>query len=425
MNTINQQVQSLASTEAQSVSILGSTGSIGQSTLEVLSLHPQQFHLFALSANTRADLLLSQCEKWQPDYAVLRDSEQAEWLARSLAEKGLTTKLLHGSEGLDFIASHEQVDIVMASIVGSAGLRSTLAAVNAGKKVLLANKESLVMAGALFMQAVEKSGAVLLPIDSEHNAIFQCMPTPRLNGASESSAESEVLGASLKAGGIRKILLTGSGGPFRCLPMDAFAGITPDQACTHPNWSMGKKISVDSATMMNKGLELIEACWLFNCSPSEIEIVVHPQSVIHSMVEYLDGSVLAQMGHPDMRTPIAHALAWPARVESGVESLNWTQMNGLTFEAPDNQRFPALDMARQAAEAGGSVPIALNAANEIAVEAFLNEVIPFTAIIDVVQQCLEKIPFEEPMTLDAIEAIDFQARKVANHCCQAFQKVSS
>jgi len=420
LNIENTQGQSIASAETQSVSILGSTGSIGQSTLEVLSLHAQRFHLFALSANTRADLLLSQCEKWQPDYAVLRNPEQAEWLERSLVEKGLTTKLLHGSEGLDFIASHEQVDIVMASIVGSAGLRSTLAAVNAGKKVLLANKESLVMAGALFMQAVEKSGAVLLPIDSEHNAIFQCMPSPTLSGSAERVTEPAII-----ANGIRKILLTGSGGPFRTLPMDDFSAITPDQACAHPNWSMGRKISVDSATMMNKGLELIEACWLFDCSPSDIEIVVHPQSVIHSMVEYLDGSVLAQMGHPDMRTPIAHALSWPVRIESGVESLNWAQMNGLTFEAPDIERFPALDIARQAAEAGGSVPIALNAANEIAVEAFLNEAIPFTAIIEVVQQCLEKIPFEEPMTLDAIEAIDFQARKVAKDCCQAFQKVSS
>ena len=420
MNIENTQGQSIASAETQSVSILGSTGSIGQSTLEVLSLHAQRFHLFALSANTRADLLLSQCEKWQPDYAVLRNPEQAEWLERSLVEKGLTTKLLHGSEGLDFIAGHEQVDIVMASIVGSAGLRSTLAAVNAGKKVLLANKESLVMAGALFMQAVEKSGAVLLPIDSEHNAIFQCMPSPTLSGSAERMTEPAII-----ANGIRKILLTGSGGPFRTLPMDDFSAITPDQACAHPNWSMGRKISVDSATMMNKGLELIEACWLFDCSPSDIEIVVHPQSVIHSMVEYLDGSVLAQMGHPDMRTPIAHALSWPVRIESGVESLNWAQMNGLTFEAPDIQRFPALDIARQAAEAGGSVPIVLNAANEIAVEAFLNEAIPFTEIIEVVQQCLEKIPFEEPMTLDAIEAIDFQARKVAKDCCQAFQKVSS
>ena len=420
MNTKNTQDQSLASAEKQSVSILGSTGSIGQSTLEVLALHPERFHVFALSANTRADLLLSQCEKWQPDYAVLRDSEQAEWLEQSLIEKGLATQLLHGSDGLDFIAGHESVDIVMASIVGSAGLRSTLAAVNSGKKVLLANKESLVMAGALFMRAVEQSGAVLLPIDSEHNAIFQCMPSSDLNGFADSNT-----GSANIAKGIRKILLTGSGGPFRTLPIEAFTTITVDQACAHPNWSMGRKISVDSATMMNKGLELIEACWLFNCTPSDIDIVVHPQSVIHSMVEYLDGSVLAQMGHPDMRTPIAHALAWPVRVESGVESLNWTQMNGLTFEAPDNQRFPALQMARQAAEAGGSVPIVLNAANEIAVDAFLEELIPFTAIIDVVQQCLQKIPFEEPMTLEAIEAIDFQARKVATLCCQAFQKVSS
>ena len=416
LNTANKKDQSLTLAVPQSVSILGSTGSIGQSTLQVLALHAEQFNVFALSANSRADLLLSQCEKWQPKYAVLRSSEQAEWLEQSLRKKGLSTQLLQGSEGLDFIAAHEQVNIVMASIVGAAGLQSTLAAVNAGKKVLLANKESLVMAGALFMQAVKRSGAVLLPIDSEHNAIFQCMP------AVDSAVNAE---QSVVSKGIRKILLTGSGGPFRSLAMNDFATVSPAQACAHPNWSMGKKISVDSSTMMNKGLELIEACWLFNCSPDDIEIVLHPQSVIHSMVEYADGSVLAQMGHPDMRTPIAHALAWPKRIESGVDSLNWNQMNDLTFEAPDDMRFPALQMARQAAEAGGSAPIVLNAANEIAVEAFLQEEIPFTAIIEVVKQSLEKIPFEEPMTLDAIQAIDFQAREVAKHCCQAFQQVFS
>ena len=422
LNTIHKQGQSLESTDLQSVSILGSTGSIGQSTLEVLSLHRDQFNVFALSAHTRADLLLDQCEKWQPSYAVLRSQEQADWLEQSLREKGLSTQLLRGSEGLDFIAAHEQVDIVMASIVGGAGLQSTLAAVNAGKKVLLANKESLVMAGALFMQAVKKSGAVLLPIDSEHNAIFQCMPSVNTSTADAPVNDAE---PSLIKNGIRKILLTGSGGPFRGLAINALASVTPAQACAHPNWSMGKKISVDSATMMNKGLELIEACWLFNCSPDDIEIVVHPQSVIHSMVEYTDGSVLAQMGHPDMRTPIAHALAWPLRVESGVDSLNWNQMNGLTFEAPDDQRFPALQMARQAAETGGSAPIVLNAANEVAVDAFLQERIPFVAIVEVVQHCLEKIPFKEPMTLDAIQAIDFQAREEAKRCCQRFQQVSS
>ncbi|MDG2035402.1 MAG: 1-deoxy-D-xylulose-5-phosphate reductoisomerase [Pseudomonadales bacterium] len=416
MNIFGKQGEALGQTAKQFVSVLGSTGSIGQSTLEVLSLHPERFHLFAVSANTRADLLLSQCEQWQPEYAVLRSEEKAGWLEQSLREKGLQTQLLVGSEGLDFIAGHESVDIVMAAIVGAVGLQSTLSAVDAGKKVLLANKESLVMAGALFMQAVEQSAAVLLPIDSEHNAIFQCLPT----NDSQLGAEQNLLRS-----GICKILLTGSGGPFRTLPLNQFASVKPEKACTHPNWSMGKKISVDSATMMNKGLELIEACWLFNCSPSDIEIVVHPQSVIHSMVEYIDGSVLAQMGQPDMRTPIAHALAWPVRVESGVDSLNWSQMSGLTFESPDEHRFPALRLAREAAEAGGSAPIVLNAANEVAVEAFLQTLIPFTAIIEVVQHCLEKIPFEEPMTLEAIQAIDFQTRDVANACCQTFQQLSS
>ncbi len=400
--------------DSQAITILGSTGSIGQSTLEVLAKHPKRFSIFALTANTRADLLLEQCEKWQPKYAVINDSEQAASLASAFKQKALPTQLLVGAEGLDAVASESEVDVVMAAIVGAAGLQSTLSAVNAGKKVLLANKEALVMAGALFMQAVARSGAVLLPIDSEHNAIFQCMPASASGLGSESNS-----GNGLEQG-IRKILLTGSGGPFRRLALEAFADVTPDQACAHPNWSMGRKISVDSATMMNKGLELIEACWLFDCKPDAIEIVVHPQSVIHSMVEYVDGSVLAQLGHPDMRTPIAHALAWPERIASGVESLNWSQMNGLTFEEPDFQRFPALIMARQAAELGGSAPIVLNAANEIAVAAFLQERIPFTAITAIVADCIEKIPFEEPMSLEAIQAIDSQARDIAETACQAF-----
>lgn len=395
----------------QSISILGSTGSIGQSTLNVLAQHPERFSVFALSANSRAELLLEQCQQWQPQYAVLRDSTQAGWLAEQLLAQGLSTQLLTGATGLDTIASDPQVDVVMAAIVGAAGLQSTLAAVDAGKKVLLANKEALVMAGALFMQAVARSGAVLLPIDSEHNAIFQCMPAPE-NGLSASGAE-------LAHGGIRKILLTGSGGPFRSLSLDQFAEITPDQACAHPNWSMGRKISVDSATMMNKGLELIEACWLFNCTPQDIDIVVHPQSVIHSMVDYVDGSVLAQLGHPDMRTPIAHALAWPQRIDAGVARLNWAQMQALTFEAPDYQRFPALKMARQAAELGGSAPIVLNAANEIAVDAFLNGELAFLSIADIVADCLEKIPLTEPMSLAAIQAVDKQTRQLAEQLCVA------
>ena len=305
----------------------------------------------------------------------------------------------------------------MAAIVGAAGLESSLAAANAGKKILLANKESLVVAGALFMRAVKKSGATLLPIDSEHNAIFQCLDNrTRIQvGGSSVSAQESLLheSLSLKEQGVRKLLLTGSGGPFRTLDMAAFDTITPEQACAHPNWVMGRKISVDSATMMNKGLELIEACWLFNCQASDVDIVVHPQSIIHSMVEYVDGSVLAQLGVPDMRTPIAHALAWPRRIQSNVERLDWTSMSQFTFEQPDTRRFPALSIARQIADDSGTAAIVLNAANEMAVQAFLDGQISFPAIIKIVEQTLEKIPSTEPESLLHIQAVDQQARQLA------------
>ncbi len=386
-----------------SVSVLGSTGSIGQSTLAVLAAHPERYDLYALSANTRADLLLEQCLKWQPTVAVLNDSTNATWLALELKKAGSMTELWVGEEGLDAIASDQKVDIVMAAIVGSAGLQSTLAAVTAGKKVLLANKESLVMAGPLFMSAVKSSNAVLLPIDSEHNAIFQCLPQPSLSDSTEKIAFSE----------IKKILLTGSGGPFRSLPLGEFSQVTPEQACSHPNWSMGRKISVDSATMMNKGLELIEACYLFDCQPSLIEILVHPQSIIHSMVEYVDGSVLAQLGQPDMRTPIAHALAWPQRIRSGVQSLDWQQLSALSFESPDLQRFPSLAIARQVANDVTSASIIFNAANEVAVQSFLDNKLSFTRIISVVEESLSKISSSEPSSLIDIKVIDEEARRIA------------
>ncbi len=398
----------------QSVAILGSTGSVGQNTLAVLALHPERYELFALSANTSADLLLEQCKQFHPRYAVLKDASKAVGLAARFKEQGLKTELLVGEDGLSVIASDDGVDTVMAAIVGGAGLSSTMAAVNAGKKVLLANKESLVMAGQLFMTAVERPGAVLLPIDSEHNAIFQCMPDRTI---SEDLLKTESGVASLDKLGIKKILLTGSGGPFRQLPLLEFSLVTPSQACAHPNWSMGKKISVDSATMMNKGLELIEACWMFSCAADRVDIVVHPQSVIHSMVEYVDGSVLAQLGHPDMRTPIAHGLAFPSRMASGVESLSWSKMTGLTFEEPDTQRFPMLALARIAATERGSLPIVLNAANEVAVDEFLHERIKFSDIPVIIERTVEKIPFEEPTSFEEIQQIDLRARQLALASC--------
>jgi len=383
----------------QQITVLGSTGSIGISTLDVLARHPDRYGIFALTANSQVALMLKQCLSVRPRFAVMRQDSAAEQLAAQLKEAGSETQVLAGEAGLVEVAADERVDTVMAAIVGSAGLEPTLAAVRKGKKILLANKESLVMAGHLFMQAVAESGATLLPIDSEHNAIFQCLPE-RYQG--------------IEASGIRRILLTGSGGPFRQTPIAELAAVTPDQACAHPNWSMGRKISVDSATMMNKGLEFIEACWLFGATPDQIEVVVHPQSVIHSMVEYADGSVLAQMGNPDMRTPIAHALAWPQRIDSGVPSLDFMTTSRLDFEAPDFERFPGLRLSIEAARAGGSRAAQLNAANEEAVQAFLDNKLSFTGIAEVIEGVLEKTLNHPVTTLEQIKVTDAEARRVTH-----------
>ena len=383
----------------QRITVLGATGSIGLSTLDVIARHPDRYQVFALSGYSRIDELLALCVRHRPAFAVVPSAEAAARLRASLAAAGCITEVLEGEAGLCQVASATEVDAVMAAIVGAAGLRPTLAAVEAGKKVLLANKEALVMSGALFMEAVRRSGAVLLPIDSEHNAIFQCMPGDYARG--------------LSAVGVRRILLTASGGPFRETPVEALLDVTPEQACAHPNWSMGRKISVDSASMMNKGLELIEACWLFDAAPAKVEVVVHPQSVIHSLVDYVDGSVLAQLGNPDMRTPIANALAWPERIDSGVAPLDLFAIARLDFQAPDEQRFPCLRLARQAAEAGNSAPAVLNAANEVAVEAFLERRIRFPEIAGMIEQVLDQEPVVPLPSLDAVFAADQRARELS------------
>ncbi len=383
----------------QRITVLGATGSIGLSTLDVIARHPDRYQVFALSGYSRIDELLALCVRHRPTFAVVPNAEAAARLRESLVAAGCATEVLEGEAGLCQVASASEVDAVMASIVGAAGLRPTLAAVEAGKKVLLANKEALVMSGALFMEAVRRSGAVLLPIDSEHNAIFQCMPGDYARG--------------LSAVGVRRILLTASGGPFRETPVEALLDVTPEQACAHPNWSMGRKISVDSASMMNKGLELIEACWLFDAAPAKVEVVVHPQSVIHSLVDYVDGSVLAQLGNPDMRTPIANALAWPERIDSGVAPLDLFAIARLDFQAPDEQRFLCLRLARQAAEAGNSAPAVLNAANEVAVEAFLQRRIRFPEIAGMIEQVLDQEPVVPLPSLDAVFAADQRARELS------------
>ncbi|MEG0862668.1 MAG: 1-deoxy-D-xylulose-5-phosphate reductoisomerase [Pseudomonas sp.] len=383
----------------QRITVLGATGSIGLSTLDVIARHPERYQVFALSGYSRLQELLALCLRHSPVFAVVPSAEAAQQLREQLAAAGSRTEVLEGEEGLCQVAASPEVDAVMAAIVGAAGLRPTLAAVEAGKKVLLANKEALVMSGALFMQAVQRSGAVLLPIDSEHNAIFQCLPGDYARGLSQV--------------GVRRILLTASGGPFRETPLAELAQVTPEQACAHPNWSMGRKISVDSASMMNKGLELIEACWLFDARPAQVEVVVHPQSVIHSLVDYVDGSVLAQLGNPDMRTPIANALAWPQRIDSGVAPLDLFAVARLDFQAPDEQRFPCLRLARQAAEAGNSAPAMLNAANEVAVEAFLQRRIRFPQIASMIEQVLDQEPVVAVQSLDAVFAADQRARQLA------------
>lgn len=383
----------------QRITVLGATGSIGLSTLDVIARHPDRYQVFALSGYSRIDELLALCVRHRPAFAVVPSAEAAVRLRETLAAAGCATEVLEGEAGLCQVAAAAEVDAVMAAIVGAAGLRPTLAAVEAGKKVLLANKEALVMSGALFIEAVRRSGAVLLPIDSEHNAIFQCMPGDYARG--------------LSAVGVRRILLTASGGPFRETPVEALLDVTPEQACAHPNWSMGRKISVDSASMMNKGLELIEACWLFDAAPAKVEVVVHPQSVIHSLVDYVDGSVLAQLGNPDMRTPIANALAWPERIDSGVAPLDLFAIARLDFQAPDEQRFPCLRLARQAAEAGNSAPAVLNAANEVAVEAFLERRIRFPEIAGMIEQVLDQEPVVPVPSLDAVFAADQRARELS------------
>lgn len=385
--------------QPQRITVLGATGSIGLSTLDVIARHPERYQVFALSGYSRLDELLALCVRHRPAYAVVPGAEAAARLRDGLVGAGCTTEVLEGEAGLCQVASAPEVDAVMAAIVGAAGLRPTLAAVEAGKKVLLANKEALVMSGALFMDAVRRSGAVLLPIDSEHNAIFQCLPTDHARGLAQV--------------GVRRILLTASGGPFRETPAAALADVTPEQACAHPNWSMGRKISVDSASMMNKGLELIEACWLFDAAPAKVEVVVHPQSVIHSLVDYVDGSVLAQLGNPDMRTPIANALAWPERIDSGVAPLDLFAIARLDFQAPDEQRFPCLRLARQAAEAGNSAPAVLNAANEVAVEAFLQRRIRFPEIAGMIEQVLDQEPVVPLPSLEAVFAADQRARELS------------
>ncbi len=385
----------------QSITLLGSTGSIGVSTLDVVARHPDRFELFALTAHSQWQKLAEQCRQYRPKYAVLRKNDHTEQLRNSLQAMGLDTEVLGGIEALELVASAPDVDTVVAAIVGAAGLRPTLAAARAGKRILLANKETLVMAGKLFMQTAAEHKAELLPIDSEHNAIFQSLPQP--------------YPGNLQQCGVRRILLTASGGPFRTLPLIDLPKVTPEQACAHPNWVMGRKISVDSATMMNKGLEVIEAHWLFNASPAQIEVVIHPQSVIHSMVDYLDGSVIAQLGNPDMRTPIAHALGFPDRINSGVSPLDLFGRQ-LTFEQPDNIRFPCLKLAFDALLHGDVMPAVLNAANEVAVAGFLQGQIRYDQIATSIEDVLAQDYQRDAGSLEALHEIDHQARQYASAC---------
>ena len=381
------------------ITILGSTGSIGESTLDVIARHPDRFRAFALTAHNNIEKMLLQCRRFQPRYAVMLNTNSAEQLAKAIRAEGIDTEVLSGIESLEKMASFPEVDVVMAAIVGGAGIRPTFAAARAGKLVLLANKETLVMAGRIFMDLVKQCNATLLPIDSEHNAIYQSLPH-HFNG-------------NLAAAGISRILLTASGGPFRCTPVASLKQVTPEQACAHPNWEMGQKISVDSATMMNKGLEVIEARWLFDAAPDKIQVVIHPQSVVHSMVAYVDGSVIAQLGNPDMRTPIAHAMGYPDRIESGVSALDMFKVAHLDFEEPDFNRFPCLGLAYQALAVGGNMPAVLNAANEVAVEAFLKKRVAFTTIPTLIEHVMQAVQAEEMTTLDDVLRMDTLARDVA------------
>lgn len=389
----------MSTAPVQQVTVLGATGSIGTSTLDVIARHPDRYRVYALTAHTSKEALLAQCQVHRPRFAVLNDANDAEWLQQALGQMGIETRVLSGPESLCDVASAAEVDTVMAAIVGAAGLLPALAAAEAGKRVLLANKEALVMSGALFMEAVERSGAILLPIDSEHNAIYQCLPSEHRGG--------------LARHGVRQLLLTASGGPFRGWAAADIARVTPEQACAHPNWSMGRKISVDSATLMNKGLELIEACWLFDAAPEQVQVVVHPQSVIHSMAAYDDGSVIAQLGNPDMRTPIAYGLAWPERIDAGVEALDLFQVARLDFEAPDEALFPCLRLAREAIQKGGAAPAILNAANEVAVDAFLAETIGFSEIVEVVAAVMARPYQGDAASLEQVLNADRWAREQA------------
>ncbi|MDX5628002.1 MULTISPECIES: 1-deoxy-D-xylulose-5-phosphate reductoisomerase [unclassified Brenneria] len=395
------------------LTILGSTGSIGVSSLAVINQNPDKFAVKALSAGRNVERMLEQCLTFRPAYASMADEASARLLRQQLSQHGCRTEVLSGEQAACELAALDDVDQVMAAIVGAAGLMPTLAAIRAGKQVLLANKESLVTCGRLFMDAVARSSAQLLPIDSEHNAIFQSLPE---------QIQRQLGYSSLEQYGVERIILTGSGGPFRETPVGALAAMTPDQACAHPNWSMGRKISVDSATMMNKGLEYIEARWLFNASAEQMEVIIHPQSMIHSMVRYVDGSVLAQLGSPDMRTPIAHAMAYPSRVRSGVKALDFCQLGALTFSAPDYARYPCLQLAIDACNHGQAATTALNAANEIAVAAFLQLRIRFTDIAAVNQQVVEQLTLSEPASVDEVLCIDRWARQAAAQILTQYER---
>lgn len=383
----------------QNITLLGATGSIGVSTLDVIRRHPERYRVFALCAHSQADKLFEQCLEFKPRFAVLRDAELARSLAVRCRDAGLATEVAYGVDALIAMSTDPEVDMVMAAIVGAAGLEPTLAAARSGKRVLLANKEVLVMAGELFMHAVREHGATLLPVDSEHNAIFQALPADFSSG--------------LVACGVEKILLTASGGPFRETPLSELGWVTPEQACAHPNWVMGRKISVDSATMMNKGLEVIEARWLFDAAPEMIQVVVHPQSVIHSAVQYVDGSVLAQLGRPDMRTPIAYAMAWPERISAGVEALDLFKIGRLDFYPPDFVRFRCLQLAYDVLQVGGTAPAILNAANEVAVAAFLEGRLPFLGIPRLNEAVLSILPAGPEGSLEDVLAADAAARRTA------------
>lgn len=392
-------VRQLLLTIVQNLTILGSTGSIGVSTLDVIRQHPQRYRVVALCAHSQLDRLFDQCLEFRPQYAVVKDAGLASELRKRLQVAECPTFVEAGPDALVRMAELPEVDAVMAAIVGAAGLPPTLAAAVAGKKILLANKEALVMAGPVFMQAVRANGATLLPIDSEHNAIFQSLP--------------QDYSGDLRKSGVQNLLLTASGGPFRNTALEALREVTPEQACAHPNWVMGRKISVDSATMMNKGLEMIEAHWLFNVPPEKIQVVVHPQSVVHSLVQYVDGSVIAELGNPDMRTPIAHALAYPERISSGVDPLDLFKVASLHFERPDFDRFPCLQLAYRALKESGSAPATLNAANEIAVQAFFDGRIGFTEISRVIALVMDRAPATKLVSLADVLAADAEARRIA------------